>query len=72
MRPAKRPVAGQGALFEVAGTPKRGRPAPEPIQWPGGVKPWDPIDEADRQLGWEHPWVSSRRAVEIRQEIEHG
>lgn len=72
MRPAKRPVEGQGALFEVAGTPKRGRPAPEPIEWPGGVKPWDPIDAADTELGWQYRFVSSRRAVEIREEIQRG
>jgi hypothetical protein len=42
------------------------------IEWPGGVKPWDPIDAADTELGWQYLFVTPRRAVEIRQEIEHG
>jgi hypothetical protein len=70
--PAKRPPAGQGALFEVAATPKRGKTLPDPIEWPGGIRPWDPIDQADTELGWQYRWVSPRRAVEIRREIEHG
>lgn len=69
---ASRPAAGQGALFEVAPTPKRRKALPEPIQWPDGIKPWDPIDAADTDLGWEYRFVSPRRAVEIRQEISHG
>lgn len=72
MAPAKRPVEGQGALFEVGAYPKRGRPAVVPIEWPGGIRPWDPIDQADTELGWEYRWVSPKRAVEIRQEISRG
>jgi hypothetical protein len=41
------------------------------IVWPG-PKPWDPIDEADRTLGYQFPYVSPRRAYEIRREIERG
>lgn len=87
---AKRPVAGQGALFEVAApgcthtgldvqpgcpyscNPKRPRREPTVREWPGGIKPWDPINEADRDLGWQYTYVTPRRAVEIRAEIEHG
>jgi hypothetical protein len=81
VRPAKRPVAGQDALFVVhtceIGVPDAEHPLrtdsahcggcpPGPrrgaslvtaravIEWPNGIRPWDPIDEADRQLGWEH------------------
>jgi hypothetical protein len=70
--PAKRTATGQGALFEVPPTPKRRRPAPVPIEWPGGIRPWDPIDAADTELGWEYRWVTPRRAVEIRREISRG
>lgn len=78
----QRPSAGQGALFEVGpiGPTAQGKArrhaaretAPEVIEWPGGIRPWDPIDEADRNLGFQHTYVSPRRAYEIRQEIEHG
>ncbi len=80
---ASRPAAGQGALFDDPGTAANkpgstsrqprsaGRDRP-PIEWPGGIRPWDPIDAADTDLGWEYRFVSPRRAVEIRQEISRG
>lgn len=68
-----RPV--QEALFG-ADKPTRGFrravEAVEPRVWPGGVRPWDPIDEADNQLGWEHTFVTPARAVAIRRELEAG
>ncbi len=72
MASASRPAAGQGALCEVAGRPKRRKSLPEPIEWPGGIKPWEPVDQADTDLGYQYRWVTPRRAVEIRREIEHG
>lgn len=67
----------QGVLFDVAGRPRRKTYAEMleeivPLYAPGEPRPWDPIDEADLQLGWEHPYVDHRRAVEIRQEIGRG
>ena len=72
----------QGALFEVAGAgvtasgkaarARKLRAAPEVIQWPGGIRPWNPIDKADEELGWQHPFVTPRRAYEIRREVERG
>ena len=71
----KRPLAGQGALFGED-RPTRGFKAAleavEPRQWPGGIRPWDPIDAADEELGWDYRFVTPRRAYEIRREIEHG
>jgi hypothetical protein len=69
---AKRVSADQGALFEVPAKAKPVKTLPEPMKWPNGVKPWDPIDQADTEVGWQHTWVTPRRAVEIRQEIDHG
>lgn len=70
-------MAGQEVLFGES-RPTRGFKAAleaiEPRQWPGGIRPWDPIDKADEELGWEHRFVDHRRAVEIRLELEaeHG
>lgn len=69
--------ADQGALFDVEGTsrPRRRKPDPiQPIEWPGGIRPWDPIDQADTELGWQYRSVTPARAREIREEIEarHG
>lgn len=55
--------------------PRRGASlvtVPAVIEWPGGIRPWDPIDQADTEVGWQHTYVSPRRAFEIRREIEHG
>ncbi len=64
----------QGALFEVPAKPKRKRRNPlddiVPLYAPGEPRPWDVIDKADEELGWEHRYVDHRRAVEIRHEIE--
>jgi hypothetical protein len=74
---SRRRVAGQQPLFGED-RPTRGfAKALEniiPFEWPNGIKPWDPIDKADEELGWEYRWVDHRRAVEIRLEIEaaHG
>ena len=43
-----------------------------PLTTPGGIWPWDPIDAADTELGWQYRFVTPRRAYEIRREIEHG
>lgn len=49
---------------------RRAVEAIEPREWPGGVRPWDPIDQADAELGWAHTYVDHHRAVAIRLEIE--
>lgn len=36
---------------------------------PAGPRPWDPIDEADRQVGWQYRYVTPARAREIAAEI---
>jgi hypothetical protein len=64
-----KPIPGQESLFGEPVRPAK-RPQIQPIEWPGGIRPWDPIDLADTQLGWEYTYVTPRRAVEIRQEIE--
>jgi hypothetical protein len=65
----------QEPLFDVAPV-KRKRKGPfddiKPIAWPDGIRPWDPINEQDTQLGWEHTFVTPRRAVAIRLEVEAG
>lgn len=80
MPAAKRPPAGQEALFEVtpiARDVQRGEWLNEALGVPRdpagpGSRPWEPIDENDRQLGYQYPYVTPRRAYDIRQEIEHG
>lgn len=70
---SRRPGPGQGALFGEDKPTKGFKAALDaivPIEWPGGIKPWDPIDKADEELGWEYRWVDHRRATEIRLEIE--
>lgn len=64
-----KPADGQAALFDAPAKPAKAAPRPV-IQWPGGIRPWDPIDAADTELGWQYRWIDHRRAVEIRQEIE--
>jgi hypothetical protein len=64
----------QAALFDVPAAPKRKTWAQRldevvPLYAPGEPRPWDEIDEADRQLGWERRYVDHRRAVEVRREL---
>jgi hypothetical protein len=60
-------MPGQATLFDLPATAaKRRRPDPEPIVWPGGVRPWDPIDEDDFWLGVDFPWITPRRARDVR------
>ena len=71
-RPAKQTgEPQQGALFEVPAKPKRRTWAERmegivPLYAPGEPRPWDVIDKADEELGWEYRYVDHRRAVEIR------
>lgn len=65
----------QGALFDVPAKPRRQTWAQRlddivPLYAPGEPRPWDVIDDADLQLGWEYRWVDHRRATEIRLELE--
>lgn len=66
----------QQPLFAVPAGPRKPRTHAEmlesivPLYAPNQPRPWDPIDDADVQLGWEHPYVDHRRAVEIRKEID--
>jgi len=67
----------QGALFELPAKPRRKTWAERleeivPLYGPGEIRPWDEIDEADRQLGWDYRYVDHRRAVEIRVEVAGG
>jgi hypothetical protein len=54
----------QGALFDVG--PALEEPAPA---LPAGPRPWDPIDQADAELGWQYRYVTPARAREIAREI---
>lgn len=58
----------QGALFDIPTVAKK-KPAPEVHPVKSGPHPWDPIDAADIELGWQYRWVSANRAREIREEL---
>lgn len=63
----------QGALFDLPATPRAGRRrAPERpiIEWPGGIRPWDPIDQHDDELGWRYRGITPARARQIRRQIQ--
>lgn len=63
----------QGALFDVPAAERlRRRRAPDvqPIEWPGGIRPWDPIDEHDAELGWRYRGITPARARQIRRQIQ--
>jgi hypothetical protein len=65
----------QGALFDLppaAPRPRKraARPEPEPIEWPNGIRPWDPIDERDAELGWQYRGITPTRARQIRRQIQ--
>jgi hypothetical protein len=81
MARGRRPSDGQGALFQVPAAGFLGsisdvvHSATEPVssECSGPViRPWDPVDQADTEVGWQYRYVTPRRAIEIRQEIEHG
>jgi hypothetical protein len=63
----------QPALF--AAPPRTRRPRPTPPTQPApeprtGPRPGEPLNQADAELGWQHPYVTPRRAYEIRRETE--
>lgn len=64
----------QGALFDVPAVPRPGRRqrAPERpvIEWPDGIRPWDPIDAHDEDLGWQYRGITPARARQIRRQIQ--
>ena len=67
-------TAEQGALFDAPAKPKRKTWKERleeivPRYAPGEIRPWDVIDAADEQLGWEHRYVDPRRATEIRLDL---
>lgn len=75
MPAGKRPGAAPAVmlpLWEPVPAPTVTPAVSEPAEPHSGPRPWEPIDEQDRQLGWQYTYVTPRRAYEIRREIEHG
>lgn len=67
-------TAEQGALFDAPAKPRRQTwqdrlDAIEPRYAPDEPRPWDVIDKADEELGWQYRYVDHRRATEIRLEL---